>query len=651
MKLTHLFSPIRIGNLDLPNRILFSAVTTYYDYHYDLKGEERSAYFYAERARGGAAMLVIGALQALYPGRRDPPRVAINSDRFIPQLRVWTKAVHDAGSKAAAQLAIWNYWAKGGEGTPAEDVSPSGVVTSDGSYPHAFKKVMFDPTSRPLTVEEIRLIEEQVAQAAERAVEAGFDAIEIPAVSLNLASRFITPYTNRRTDEYGGNWENNTRFLVETIAGVKKRVGPGFPIIVRIPGTDMMPWGINLEESKQIVPYIARAGVHCLSIMPGGYETREPRQQMSVPRGTFVYLAEGIKQVVDMPVCTNMRISDPAMADRIIAEGRADLVAMCRPLVADPELPNKAREGRLEDIRLCVACCTCFEDIAVNGPMGCSVNAAVGREEQCRVARAARPKQVLVIGGGPGGMEAARVAALRGHGVTLWEKSDRLGGELLQGVLPPRKQEWTSLIDYLTVQMRRLKVDVRLNTKATVDTVLKAGADAVIVATGAVAVAPRIPGIGGPNVAMAADVLAGRPMLGDSAVVIGGGLIGCETAEFLAERGQKVTILEMLPRMADDVGMFNRWVLLDRLASAGVRMEAEVKSIAITADGVRSERAGKAVFFPGSLVVIAVGMKADDALGKALTGRVRWLRMIGACVQPRRVKQAIAEGFQAGLEV
>jgi len=646
-----LFAPIRLGNLELANRIIFPAVTTFYDYHFDLKGDERSAAFYAERAKGGAGLVVIGALQALYPGRREPERVQINQDRFIPHLRLWTKAVHDGGSYAAAQLAIWNWWAKNGEGTPAEDVSPSGVITTEGVYPHGFHKVMFDPKSRPLTIEEINQIEEEVARAATRAVEAGFDAIEIPAVALSLPGRFITPSTNRRTDSYGGTWEKNTRFLVEIIGKVKRNVGPDFPILVRVPGTDMMPWGIGLEESKIIAPLIVNAGVHCLSIMPGGYETREPRQQMSVARGAFVYLAEGLKQVVDVPVCTNMRISDPVMADRIIEEGKADLVAMCRPLVADPELPNKAQQERLDEVRFCVACCSCFDDISVNGPMGCSVNPVVGKEAQLCITPATKTKRVLVIGGGPGGMEAARVATLRGHNVTLWEKGARLGGELLQAMEPPFKQEWGLLLDYLRIQMGKLKVEVRLNARATLEAVLEAKADAVILATGAVPVVPSIPGIDGSNVVMAGEVLDGKVLQGADAVVIGGGLIGCETAEYLVERGWKVTVLEMLPRVGDDIGMFNRWVLLDRLSSAGVKMEAGVRAVSVTADGVFGERGGASEFFSGSAVVIAAGMKPDDVLARALGSRIPWVRSIGSCVQPRRVKQAIAEGYQAGLDV
>lgn len=650
-KLTKLFEPIRIGSLELPNRIVWPAITTLYDTHYDLKGEERSAYFYAEIARGGVGLMIIGALQAIYPGRREPSRVAINSDQYLPELRKWVKAIHDNGSRAAAQLAVWNYWAKGGEGTPAEDISPSGIVTLHGDFRQEFNHTMFLPESRPLTVEEIHMIEEQVGEAAIRAAEVGFDAIELPAVAGNLLNRFITPYTNRRNDEYGGSVQNRVRMLTETMAIIKKKVGDDFPFICRISADDMMPQGLTLEDAKQFVPFVERAGAHAISVFAGWYESPKPKYQMSIPRGAFVYLAAGIKEVVNIPVCANIRINDPILAEQMLAEGKADLIAMGRPLVADPELPNKAKEGRLEDILFCTACCECFVDISRGDPMGCAVNAKVGKETVYSITHTDKSKKVFVIGGGPAGMEAARVAALRGHQVTLFEKNDKLGGQLLYAVLPPYKEEWNTLISYLTTQMRRLKVEVRLNEEATAKLVEESKPDAVIVATGAVPIIPQIPGVEGKNVATAIDVLTGSKQVGQKVVIVGGGLIGCETAEFLDQKGKQVTILEMLPRIGDDIENFNRWVVVDRLTKAGLRMETEATVEAITERGVRVARNGGTEFFEADSVVIAVGMQCEKALAQELEGKVSLLYQVGACVEPRQVKQAIAEGFQAGLLV
>jgi len=648
--LEELFKPISLGSLELRNRIVWPAITTYYDTHYDMKGEERSAYFYAKRSKGGAGLLIIGALQAIYPGRREY-RVAINNDKYIPQLQRWVKAIHDNGAKVAAQLAVWNYWAKEGEQTPAEDVSPSGVVTINGGFPQEFSHTIFAPKTRSLTVEEIHMIEEQVGDASVRAANAGFDAIELPAVSGNLLNRFITPYTNRRNDDYGGSLENRMRILTEIIANIKRKVGDNFPLICRISGTDMMPWGLTLEDAKEFAPLIETAGVHAISVFAGWYESRQPKYQMCVPRGSFTYLAEGIKQVVSIPVCTNIRVNDTLLAERILVEGKADLIAMGRPLIADPDLPNKAKEGRLEDIRFCVACCECFVDIANEQPLGCSVNAMAGREAVCAITVTDSVKNVFVIGGGPAGMEAARVAALIGHRVTLFEKKDKLGGKLLYAVIPPYKDEWNTLINYLTVQLNKMDVKVRLREEATVSVVEEGKPDAVIIATGARAIIPEIPGVDSKNVATAIDVLSSNKGTGRSVVIIGGGLIGCETAEFLSQKGKEVTIIEMLPLIGADIAGFNRWVILDRLKASGIRMETNMKVEEITESGVNVARDEITQFIQADSVVIATGMRSNDDLAKQLEGKISSLYLAGDCVEPRQVKQAIKEGFDASLQL
>jgi 2,4-dienoyl-CoA reductase (NADPH2) len=658
--LKKLFEPIQIGSMTLPNKIIMPALTTFYDF----EGGNRFADFYVERARGGVGLIILGAFQSLYPGRagksgwipdesvKEKGPAKLNHDFYIDRLRKWTHAIHENGGKVAAQVATYGYWAKGGLGDPAEEVSPSGVRLQGEVFRPGLENLTFMREGRSLTVDEIHTICDQIGDAALRAKKAGFDAIELQALGGNLLSRFLSPVTNRRTDEYGGSLENRAGMLLETIANIKKKLGHEFPLLCRINGEDFIPGGMTLEDYKQLAPMLEKAGVHALDLMPGWYETRQPMNQMCVPRGAFIYLAKGLKQVVKIPVAANIRINDPALAEQAIAEGKADLIAMCSALIADPDLPRKAREGRLEDIRMCTGCCTCWSDLAEKfQPIGCSINARVGKEAQLVITPAKETKKVWVIGGGPGGMEAARVAALRGHKVTLFEKQGRLGGQLLYADLPPHKGEWKYFIQYLSTQIRKLGVEIKLNKEITAKEVEGGKPDVVVAATGARPLIPPIPGAQRTNVVTAIEALTGAKTVGRSVVVIGGGSLGCETAEFLAEKGETVMVIDMLPRMGNDIDLWNRWVILDRMSASGIQMQPNTNAVEITEKGVRTNTEGQSRFFPCDTVILASGYKEDAALASALEGRVPLVLRVGDCVEPQRVKQAVQSGFKAGLEV
>jgi 2,4-dienoyl-CoA reductase-like NADH-dependent reductase (Old Yellow Enzyme family)/thioredoxin reductase len=645
--LTKLFDPIKIGSLELPNRIIMPAITTCYD----LEEGDRWTNFYAERARGGVGLIIVGALQAIFPSRRLVSIFTnINNNDDIPRLKRVTEAIHDNGGRTAAQLAVYDYWAKGGMESTPEDVGPSAVeIPRDGIHPR-YALAEFLPKVRELTVEEIHMIEDQVGDAAIRAQEAHFDAIELQAIGGNLLNRFANPFTNQRTDEYGGSVDNRVRIITNIIANIKKKVGDDFPLICRIPGLDMVPWGLTLDDWREIAPLIEKAGANALDIMPGWHECRAPRVQMIVPRDAFVYLAEGIKQVVSIPVAAGNNINDPLLAEQLLAEGKADLIAMGRPLLADPELPNKAKEGRLDDICPCTRCCHCYDCLFKPALVSCSVNAKAGREGESEITPTEKPQNVFVIGGGPAGMEAARVAALRGHKVTLFEKNDKLGGQLLYAVLPPYKDEWNTTIKYLTNQLNKLNVEVKLNEECTLKKVRESKPDTVIAATGATHLIPDIQGVDGKNVATATEVLTGAKKVGQNVVIVGGGSVGCETAEFLHQRGKKVTILEMLPRIGADIGEWNRWLVIDRLLDAGIQLETMANVVEITPEGVHIGMMGKKCgFFEANTVVIAVGMRPVNNLARELDGIVPKLYQIGDSVKPRTVKEAIEEGFLTAL--
>jgi 2,4-dienoyl-CoA reductase (NADPH2) len=657
--LSRLFEPITIGSMTLRNRIVMPAITTLYDY----EGGARFNAFFEERARGGAGMIVIN-LQALYPGRagksgwvpdesvlvRGP--LAINHDLYVPRLQTLTSALRVHGCKAGVQLAVYGFWAKGGYGAPAEELSPSGVRLEGPQYRPGLEKLSFIRAGRPAEIEELQQIQRDVAASAVRALKAGFDAIQLQALGGNFISRFLSPLTNRRTDAYGGGLENRARMLLETIAAIRSAVGPGVPLSCRINGDDLLPGGMVPDDYQHLVPMLEAAGIDAIDLMPGWYETRRPVNQMCVPRGAFVYAAEALKKVARVPVSANVRITDPVLAERILADGRADFIAICTPLLADPEWPQKAREGRLDDIRMCTGCCSCWSDLAGSRrPIGCSVNARAGMETTYVVRPTSTPRHVLVIGGGPAGMEAARVAASRGHRVTLIERQTELGGQLRYAEIPPHKQEWRVLTTYLTAQLRKLGVTVRLDTSFSAEDVLAARADAVILATGARPATLVLPGAGLPHVISFLDALTGRVRTGPRVVVIGGGCNGSETAEFLHEQGRAVTLVELRPEMALDIDFWNRWVLLDRLAGAGIRMIVNARPEAITPEGVRITVDGRSEVLPADSVVYAVGSLPDNSLQLALEGCGLEVHVIGDCDQAQRVRQAIDAGFRAGMAI
>jgi 2,4-dienoyl-CoA reductase (NADPH2) len=393
-----------------------------------------------------------------------------------------------------------------------------------------------------------------------------------------------------------------------------------------------------------------QAGVSVIHTWAGWHESPKPMLPMSVPRGAFVYLAEAMRSIISVPIMTGGRINDPRFANEIIRDGRADLVHFGRPFLTDPYFPQKAMKGDFDDINMCIACCRCFDAMATSGPVVCSVNAELGMEGN-KFEKAEKSKNILIIGGGPAGMEAARVATLRGHKVTLWEKNDRLGGNLITASLAPYKDETNCLTQYLSNQMKKLKVNIQLNKEATLDSILNENADEVIMATGAKAITPDIPGIKNENVVMALDVLKGISSTGDKVVIVGGGMIGCETAELLTSNGKDVSIIEMLPKIARDVGPATKWSVTMRIARWGIKQYTSSKVIRILDEGVEIEREGNSEIVKADTVVVAAGMEPINQLHNALKEKVPNVHAIGDCSQARRMLNAIHEGYAIGRKL
>lgn len=641
----HLFSPFRIGNLELPNRIVMSPMTTGFCEADETVGD-RFIRFYDERAKGGAGMIII-------PFTPVPIGVAVEpglfDDRFIPGVRSLSEALHAQGAKSACQLIVTYFAMLNGQNP--EVIAPSAVMN---------KVLRMVP--RELTREEIGLIVDAYGQAARRARDGGFDAVEILVGAGYLLNRFLSPISNRREDEYGGDLENRLRIILDIISAVKKAAGEDFPIGVRLNVEEQMPGGHTLEESKVVARILEGAGVRFINVYTGWHESPIPTVAPSLPKGAFAHLAGAIKTAVKIPVIASNRINDAFTGEKIIASGQADLIGMGRALLADPALPLKSREGRIKEITPCLACSNCLSSLMSSssrkegGPLGvvCTVNPGLGQEGKNLLRKTEKPKKVFIVGAGPAGLEAAWTAAVKGHQVTLFEKADQPGGWLRVACLPPHKEELRTLLDHLVDRAVKAGVELRLNNKVQPEALKKQSPEVLIVACGAVTFLPPIPGIDRPLVVSAVDVLTGRKSVRGEIVIIGGGLVGCETGEFLLEKVPgigSVTILEMLERMALNLSPSYRPFLLSRLRQMGIRMETKTLVERITEKGVDVVRNGAAEFIPADSVILAVGLNADPAMIDSFQGVAPEIYSIGDCVKPRMIKEAMEEGFAVGIKI
>jgi NADPH-dependent 2,4-dienoyl-CoA reductase/sulfur reductase-like enzyme len=474
-----------------------------------------------------------------------------------------------------------------------------------------------------------------------------------------LVGAFLSPLLNKRTDSYGGSLKSRLNFLLDVIKGIRADVGKDFPVVVRISGDDRIPGGRTLQETQFIAPMIVKAGASALEISGG--TVPDAFWAVVPPTGTPLALnadsAAAVKQVAAVPVICVGRINDPHIAQFVLETGKADMVSMGRALIADPELPRKVYEGHFEDIRPCVADNQgCLGVPTVQRETSCIVNPAVGRERQMEIVPADVPRNVMVVGGGPSGMEAARVASKRGHAVTLIEKEEKLGGQINLAGIPPSKQEMCKLVKYLSVQMEKAGVTIQTGREASASFIKKAAPDVVVVATGGSPIIPDdIPGINKDRVVTAWDVLAGKTRLDGNVVILGGGSVGCETADFLVRfddnffTGRKtVTILEVQTNVAMDMSIQSRHLLMQRLRKKGVRFITSCKVLEILDDNAIkiTKEGNEEIMRHADHVVLALGAKAVSHLSDNLKGKVDEIYVIGDAKRPRGILEAIAEGAE-----
>ena len=667
MEFPHLFSPITIRNMELKNRIVMTAM--HLGYTPQGKVTDQLIDFYAERARGGVGLVIVGGCPIDEFGGMIG-MIGLYDDRFISGLQQLTHAVKDHGTKIAAQLY------QAGRYTHSAFIGGQKPISAS-----AVRSRLTGETPRALGLEEIPGVQRKFAEAAVRAREAGFDAVEILGSAGYLISQFLSPITNLREDEYGGSFENRMRFGIETILKVRKALGPNYPILLRIAGNDFMEGSNTNHEAKQFAAEAEKAGVDCFNVTGGWHETRVPQLTMDVPRKAYVYLARGIRSAVSAPVISSNRINDPGAAEEVLQSGGADLVTMARGLLADPDLPKKARTGKSRLICHCVACNQgCFDSIFQGRPATCMVNPRAGREAELEIKPASKSRKILVVGGGAAGMKVACVAKERGHHVVLMEKGDKLGGQiLLNHLIPGREELETAAID-LIHNLRDKGVETILEKAATPAIIQQVSPDVVVLATGARPIIPNIPGIKGDNVIQAWELLENNSKTGENVVILGGNAVGLETALFLANQGtlspevlhflmvkraetpemltellsrgnKRVTVVEMAKKAGADIGLTTKWVIMGELKRLGVKILTQTQAVGITPEGLQVEDEQGPGFIAADTIVLATGSKSENSLSDKIEDLVPEIHVIGDAKKPRNVLAAIREGFQLGLKL
>lgn len=644
MNFPALLSPIKIGSLEVKNRFVVPPMGTNFA-NPDGSVSQQLIDYYVTRAKGGYGLIIVEVTAIEPAGKAIPFEAGIWSDDQVPGWKKLVDEVHKYGAKIAVQLH------HAGRQTTT-DITGGEKPVAPSPVPCPVMKEM----PQELSTEEVYEMIGKFRDAAVRARDAGFDAVEIHGAHGYLIAQFMSQYSNKRIDEFGGSFLSRMKFPLEIIKSIKRAVGNGFPLLFRMSGDEKVHGGRSINETRTVARLMEQAGVNAMHISVCTYGSMHWMfVPGAVPPANNVLYAEEVKKSVKIPVITVGRITDPFLAEDIIQTGKADMISLGRESLADPELPNKVAAGDTEEIAPCIYClqgCVGYLFNPEKLKISCLVNPFTGREGTLKVEKAEKPKKVMIVGGGPGGLEAAWIAARRGHNVTCYEKEKVLGGQFRIGGIPSTKDDILRAIKYYITMGRKYGVEYKSGVEVSPELIKNEKPDVVILATGGTPLIPDIKGINNPAFVKAADVIDGKKVVGENVLVIGGGMVGAETADYLGEHGHRVTVVEMQPEVAGDIPDGPRLYLLQRLKEYGVACLTGAVVKELLESGVVYKKDGKEERITGfDSIVLALGSTAYNPLEEKLKGKVAELYVIGDAVNARKAINAIEEGARIAVKI